>query len=157
LANTRCGSTAIGVFLGLGKIYPRIDGINEWGELPGKKVLILRNPYDRIMSGYKTLTNLDEENKLDRDRKEFFYEHSRPYLYMIQHHDFSVVLFENLLKYVPLIDSYRSNTVNVSIGTYIKNSDYSAEDLEHEYLLYKTYKSEREILDVESWNMLCER
>jgi hypothetical protein len=160
-ANTRCGSTALGVFFGINKNFSdRIHGIKEWEELPGKKVLILRNPYDRVISAYKTLLNLGEKERLDRikaQRKTFFFDHSHPYLYMIQHYDFSIVLFENLLNYVPLIDSYQSNTSNVSNGTYIKNPDYSAEDLEHEYLLYETYKSEREILDVESWNMLCER
>jgi hypothetical protein len=157
LANTRCGSTAIGIFLGLGLNHKRLDGIAEWWDLPGKKVIILRNPYDRVVSAYKTLIYLEENQKLDREPETFLAEHSGPYLHMIQPYNFSVILFETLSKYVPTFASHPTNTSNTPYGTYIKNSHYSAEDLENEYLLYETYRSEKEILDVESWNMLCER
>ena len=157
LANTRCGSTAIGVFLGLGRHYERINTIDDWIQFSGKKVIILRNPYDRVMSAVRTLNYLEEAEKLTCDAEEFFVRHSCPYLWMIQEQNFSVVLYEDLVKYVPEKDSHQTNTSNVSNETYIINSAYGPECLKYEYLLYKIYKSEREILNVESWNMLCER
>lgn len=162
LANTRCGSTATAMFFGFSLLDKYELEIEDWFEFSGKKVIILRNPYDRVMSACRTLDYLQELDRelgreLERNPQEFFVEHSLPYLHRLQKYDFSIILFEDLQKYLPAKFSYITDTNNVSTGTYIENSAYSAEDLRNEYLLYKTYKSEKDILDVDTWNKLCER
>ena len=150
MAKPRCGSTSLYNFFNIE--YNSLDNRNytEWSNSSLRKILVLRNPYDRITSAYKLLQELPFDAAT---KSEMFITHSCPYMWKIENVDFEYIDFYKLNEYIPLSDdTITTNTSNLSSKVYISNDRYNKDLVEKEYNLYKMFLSTRKEITPEEWN-----
>ena len=152
MAKSRCGSTSLYDFFNID--YNSLDARTyvEWSNSSLRKILVLRNPYDRIISAFKFLHQVP----FDAAKKsEMFITHSCPYMWKIENVDFEYIDFYKLNEYIPLSDeTITTNTSKLSSKVYISNDRYDEHLVEKEYDLYKMFLSTRKEIIPEEWNEL---
>lgn len=161
LANSRCGHTSMYKYFGMeeysleGKIT-----IFDWihSDSFSQRVVVLRNPYDRVRSALQNLKHCSEDNQLPLDDITWFYNHSWPFMGMIKHCDFKYIDFYKLQEYINFSEKTIRSKESTSQGTkiYVPNHYYSEEKLDMEFDFYNKFLSEREELSVEEWKELTQ-
>ncbi len=148
LAVTRCGHTNMYNHFGL-EPYTYSAGYTPWLQSTSKRVVVLRNPYDRVKSA-KRLCEIFEF----RDQNIAFIDHSKPYLHMLKDcQDFSIIDFYRLSEYIQREGWQSFATYSVG-GSYIPNDEYTEEDLQREYQLYCDLMNIREQMTAKEWKEL---
>ena len=157
LGPARCGSTSLYNYFNLE--YNSLDSkdIGHWkwyGEFGMKKVLILRNPYDRVSSAFKIV---DTAEKLGVDPTHFFAVHSCPYMWQLRELEFNIIDFYELNLYLDISnDTLTTNATKKSSFNYISNPIYSAEQLKQEYIDYEIILNSRHKMTVDQWKYLTQ-
>ena len=172
LANTRCGNTNMYHYFGIKPYSKSFDGFNAWSTTTSKRVVVLRNPIDRMISAIKASADstapalsievlrkvLANEYTIEsRIENSIFQVHCCPYLYEITNEPFSIIDFNRLSEYIPRkTDLHQSPTTNSNNYTdpkssYVENRYFSLAELEKEYDTYLSLLKEREQISVEEW------
>ena len=157
LGPARCGSTSLYKYFNVE--YNSLDSktIDHWkwyGEFGMTKVVILRNPYDRVASA---LNIVNYAEKLDVDPTEFFAVHSCPYMWQLRELEFQIIDFYELGKYLGVSeDTLVTNTPSNSEFKYIPNTEYSAQQLKQEYIDYVTILNTRHKMTVDQWKYITQ-
>lgn len=157
-ATHRCGSTSMYGYFGL-PLYEKIGNarfdFTYWNSLNDEsitKVLVLRNPYQRLESAINNTKYLSSDSVYsellnNKDSKMFWtLKHSKPYLHNITCEDFYVIDFDNLSKYIR--KDYFTVTTNSRTYKWQENfaKYYSKEDLDSEYTLFEKFSQRPNIL-----------
>jgi hypothetical protein len=154
LANTRCGHTSMYQYFGL-EPYTVATSIHDWYNTTSRRVLVLRNPFDRWASALK-----HRVNKPPRiTDHEWFLIHGMPYLRDLvwRYRDVSYIDFYKLGEYIPL-----------SSDSVLTHSNYSAPgsisappglripgtELHSELVAYRMFRRYSKELTVAEWQEL---
>lgn len=153
----RCGSTSMYRYFNVP--YNSLDKKTEdhwrwYGEFGKLRVLVLRNPYDRVSSAYNIIHRAEG---LGQTPEYFFGSHSCPYMWQIRDLEFVIIDFYELKSYIPVSwNTLESESKKNSSFNYIENPIYSAEVLRQEYIDYKTFLSNRSKMTIEAWKYLTQ-
>ena len=146
MANTRCGHTSMNHYFGL-KPYTGSYDIKLWYNSTSHRVMVLRNPMDRLLSAQRLNTvrrpsHLSEHEWLDR--------HSGPYLYSLawRWYSWSYIPFECLSEYIPLSGD---TTVTHSVASV---DQPVPEHMIEEMAAYETIKQIMPVLTPKQWREL---
>jgi hypothetical protein len=157
LGAARCGSSSLYNYFNLEYHSQDNETIDHWkwyGEFGMRKVIILRNPYDRVASA---LNIINYAEKMDVDPTEFFAIHSCPYMWQLRELEFQIIDFYELDMYVGISESsIVTNTHTDSAFNYIPNTLYSAQQLKQEYIDYVTILNSRHKLTVDQWKYMTQ-
>jgi hypothetical protein len=157
LGPARCGSTSLYKYFNVE--YNSLDNKNvghwKWyGEFGMTKVVILRNPYDRVSSAFNIIGTAE---KLGVDPVDFFAIHSCPYMWQLKELEFNIIDFYELDSYLGV--SENTITTNAPINSpfhYVPNPMYSAKDLKQEYIDYETILNSRHKMTVDQWKYMTQ-
>ena len=156
-AATRCGHTSVQQYFNI-KPYSQKSQIDCWINTSSKRVLVLRNPYSRVTSGFLMLQRVDSLV----DFEDNFITHTKPYIADClgtesNEIDFAYINFENLIKYIPMDYARTRQTHSHNRKQlYIYNRQYSKEHLEQEYALYQSVLRTKKEISVEEWKELTQ-
>lgn len=149
LAATRCGHTSMYRYFKIKPYSLKESLVHLWLESKSQKVLVLRNPYDRLQSAL--CHNARLKYATPDEKAESLHIHSSPFLHMIpKTTDFKIIDFYRLSEYIRLSgDTFVSNSNNVSSDeldiTPEMRQEYS------DYLYFKKYCPE---ITPEEWREL---
>lgn len=171
VAPTRCGHTSMFSYFQVeNKVQNRymteyFDGFQRENV---EKVLVIRNPYDRLKSAinYMNTQTAEDRRYIEREfglegkrANEFWLvAHSMPFMKHVIKYDFKIIKFENLASYIDI--SQKTVVTNSKCNSeeyedlYIKNFSYTEEDLKKEHTIYKDLISNRETISVTDWKNL---
>lgn len=180
LAPTKAGHTAFYDLFNKTR-YSEYRPLTEWNNSNKQKILVLRNPIERMHSAIaffkKSYTEgqpilpPDPSNRNQLLNKIFnksiplkekqteieffiFHIHCRPFLKYINTNDFKIIKFENLEEYLPRYNGVpTTNTSNTRLTSFRKNPFFTKEELLEELSIYNTF-SNKEVVDVEQWKEL---
>jgi hypothetical protein len=155
-AATRCGHTSAQQYF---NVDSRGSQIDHWNNTSSKRVLILRNPYSRVTSGFLRVQRF--KNISPEEFEEKFIIHTKPYIAncmgtAFKQIDFAYINFEHLIQYIPMDASTVQTHARNSKQIYIYNRHYSKEQLEQEYELYQNVLTNKEEISVEEWKELTQ-
>lgn len=159
LSMTRCGHTSMYEYFGL-ELYSFHETLNFWKENTDnlQRVLVVRNPYDRVVSAVKRILlcdTLDDEDSFFVSRDLFF--HCRPYMFTLVDLDFKYIDFYKLSAYIGDNITGKTtvtNSSNSSTNFYVANDYFSKDDLDLEYEKYLEILETKQELTVEEWKYL---
>jgi hypothetical protein len=156
---TRCGHTSAQRYFNV-EPYRQESQIDCWINTSSKRVLVLRNPYSRVTSGFLMLQRFDDDSFADFEDN--FIMHTKPYIADCMgtesnEIDFAYINFEKLIKYIPMDYTRTRQTHSYnSKQLYIYNRHYSKEHLEQEYALYLSVLRNKKEISVEEWKELTQ-
>ena len=150
LVNTRCGHTSMYEYFGI-EPYSRIPDIFNWISSKKRRILVLRNPIDRINSAYKNSLQFIGTGV---DPDEAFVSHSTPYLKLIRGLEFELIDFAKIDEYIPMSNKTVVTYSNNTDFQYIPNKKYTEMDVREEYELYKTIMNTKLEISVSEWKAL---
>lgn len=150
---TRCGHTSMYSYFGIEE-YSMSTDIRKWIWNPSnsKKIIVLRNPVERMLSAYNRIISTQSPGK-NND----FAGHCSPYLVNIpKQHDFYVIDFRNLGYYIPVSPKtiITGSSKSISTGFYINNSKFSKQDLKNELEAYNYFITNKQQITPEEWKEL---
>jgi hypothetical protein len=150
----RCGHTSMYSYFGIDEYSMSGTDIRQWNLRPSnsKKIIVLRNPVERMSSAYNRMLFTKSENK-DND----FENHCRPYLVHISNWlNFYVIDFRNLGFYIPVSSKtiVTESSKAISTGCYINNSKFSKQDLENELEAYNYFITNKPQITPKEWKEL---
>ena len=150
---TRCGHTSMYDHFKLPR-YSINNGLDVWITSTSRRVLVLRNPYDRIQSALKNMSVVYDRIKTPNFISESWLKtHSEPYLISIPKDlDFEIIDFYNLSMYIKLSASTLvTNSNNVDISLY---RDYPF--IDEEYSRYQYFINNRKHISPNEWKELTQ-
>ena len=157
MTQPRCGSTSMYRYFNLpfNSFDKKTEDHWRWyGEFGKLRVLVLRNPYDRVSSAYNII---ETSEKIGQTPTYFFGSHSCPYMRKIRDLEFHIIDFYELNQYLSVSDDTMvTNARKSSSFNYIENPIYSAECLKQEYIDYKTILNTRDKMSVRQWKYLTQ-
>lgn len=169
-AATRCGHTSMYDHLNLPR-YSNELNIDSWIQSFSRKILVLRNPYDRIQSATKlpltvfphefiskhvsatTNSNNSPKKTIDSIKEHWIRMHSSPYMIHISEHlEFEIIDFYNLHLYIKL-SPYTSVTDSNSVDRNLYK-DYPL--IENEYEKYRYFMTNRKQISPIEWKQITQ-
>ena len=149
----RCGHTSMYSYFGIDEWSISTD-IRKWAWNPtnSKKIIVLRNPVERMISAYNRMISTQSTNKDGNVES-----HSVPYLINIPKHiNFYVIDFRNLGYYIPVSSKtiITGSSKSISTSCYINNSKFSKQDLEKELETYNYFITNKPQIIPEEWKEL---
>ena len=167
LAAHRCGSTSMYGYFGL-PLYIKSGNtkfnFSDWNTMVDEsitKVLVLRNPYQRIQSAIKNTEYISQDSEYQEHLKnsdskfKWTIKHSEPYLHNITCEDFYIIDFDNLSRYINK-DNFTVTTNSVISEWQPEFAEYySPEDLATEYTWFEKYSHQPNIMP-SVWKNLTE-
>lgn len=151
LSMTRCGHTSMTGYFGFKPYTGEFQDISVWNNTKSRRVLVLRNPFDRLKSAIKHINNGPIINDLTRE--EWIDVHSRPYLWTISELiSFDIIPFENLADYIPVHALTRA-TYTSEVKHY--EVEYTPE-MRKEYGTYRYLRQHCNVISPEEWKELTE-
>lgn len=168
-AATRCGNTNMYHYFGFKPYSKTVDDFSAWSTSSSQRVVVLRNPIDRMISATKAVPEMLPGTTLPIDviRNKYaiepymeiaiFQAHCSPYLHKILNEPFRIINFSRLNEYIPrrtnLLQSPTTNSNNYTDpkSAYVENRYFSLAELEKEYEIYLSLLKEREQISVEEW------
>lgn len=156
LSMPRCGHTSMYEYLGL-ELYSFDETLHFWKENPYnlQRILVVRNPYDRVASAVKRMLLCDNPGSIPEPRD--FFLHCRPYMFTLVDYDFKYIDFYKLSDYIGNNITGKTvvtNSSNSSTNFYVANDYFSKDDLDLEYAKYLEMLETKEELTVEEWKYL---
>jgi hypothetical protein len=151
LSATRCGHTSMARYF---RKIPHLDigELSTWLNSSSRKILVLRNPYDRLQSA---LINAEAFpyglSNVTETKEEWIRIHSYPYLIDIpQTTPFEIIDFYRLSEYIPMSrDTITTNTSKI----HHKNITITPE-MREEYKRYRYYLTYCKQISPEEWKQL---
>ena len=147
LANTRCGHTSMYRYFGL-EPYTVTTSIHDWYNTTSRRVLVLRNPRDRLASALRHRVN----KPAGFSEHEWLLRHGSPYLRDLvwKYYSWSYIDFYKLGQYIPLsLSSERTHSnYSKSLG------DEQDTDLRSEMVGYRLIRRYSKELSVAEWQDL---
>ena len=152
-SSPRCGHTSMYSYFGIDEWSISTD-IRKcvWNSSISKKIIVLRNPVERMLSAYNRMISIGFT-----DKDSSFENHSSPYLVNIPKNlNFYVIDFRNLGYYIPVSSKtiITGSSKPISSGCYINNSKFSKQDLENELETYNYFITNRPQITPEEWKEL---
>ena len=153
LSATRCGHTSMSRYF---RKTPHMDPLGLWTWLisSSRKILVLRNPYDRLQSA---LINAEDFpyglSNITETKEEWIKVHSEPYLIDIpQTTPFEIIDFYRLSEYIPMSrDTTRTNTSKIH-----RTSITITPEMREEYKRYRYFLTYCRQISPEEWKELTE-
>lgn len=147
-ANTRCGHTSMTGYFGFKPYTDEFQDISVWNNSKSRRVLVLRNPFDRLKSAI-----LNVKSKDKKATEEYWIKtHSDPYLDKIMDVPFDVIPFENLGDYIPV---HKSTFPTHTANTKHYEVEYTPE-MRKEYEKYRYLRQHCNVITPEEWKELTE-
>lgn len=143
MANTRCGHTSMSHYFG---INPHAEKRRfwDWIESSSRRILVLRNPYDRVKSAVIT-------SEYATDKEAWIEVHSKPYLIEIPTIlSFEIIDFNRLSEYIPLS---RDTAVTNTSSVHHTEIDLTPE-MREEYIKYRYFMQHCKQVTPEEWKEL---
>ena len=125
--------------------------MKDWVESSNRRILVLRNPYDRLVSAIRHAERYPRDITKYKDYQLWIDIHSRPYLREISHLDFEIIDFTRLLEYIPISRFTRVTNTNNVLYTDI------TPELQIEYDHYIEYMANRKQITPEEWKELTKQ
>lgn len=150
---TRCGTTSMYDYFNLAR-YTGNSKLDDWINSASRRVIVLRNPYDRIESALNNLSVVySKDEKPNISRMDWFKTHSKPYLIDIPKDlEFEVIDFYNLHMYVKIsFSTLVTNSNNVDINPH-KNYPL----IKEEYDRYQYFMNNRKHISPVEWKELTQ-
>ena len=148
---TRCGHTSMYHYFGRNP-HTNPGKLGDWIESSSRKILVLRNPYDRLQSA---LINAEDFpyglTDITLTKEEWIYVHSKPYLIDIPlTTNFEIIDFYKLSDYIQMSrDTMQTNVSSVNR----RNLDITPE-MRKEYDRYRYYMEHCKQIDPLEWKEL---
>ncbi len=128
------------------KIFPNNAKFSEWMDSNKQKVVVIRNPLYRYISGVAA----DNKYKELLGKDTIYFKHTDPFLYLVADYDFKYISFENFGRYF-------------GAKKYGWESQVESEEIDQElptmvideFDLFKNILKEKEELTLDEWNDLC--
>lgn len=149
LSVTRCGHTSMYDYFGIPRYTLTGNSPFTWYNTNSIKVVVLRNPIERMYSAHKIIMEIKKESE------QRFYEHCYPYLHMLLvFSKFKIIHFKKLGNYIPFSKNTDPTYTNNETGKYIVNRFFTEADLLQECNLYQTLIDSKEEITPEEWKEL---
>jgi len=161
-AGLRCGHTSMADYLGFYPLYKHTNTIdlpifNESSSQHYRKIVVMRNHYQRIMSAYKfTYGNLGMVASNGATPEQFFNDHKNPYLVDI-YTPFEYIDFDKLADYIPMSKQTTSTFSNYRKVTpkHLSEIGYTVTDEDRqEQERYNYFKQFHRELPPDEWKTL---
>jgi len=171
---TRCGHTSMYGYFNIPVYTCVAESFNIWQTTKNLRIVVLRNPYQRLISAYKRFGC----NSIiyDEHARQQFIEHSRPFLKYIcygntmnfvhydietgqwrqNYLDFCYINFDRLSEYIPTDNRTITTNTKSESKVYVKNDVYSENDLETEYIHYENLLATKREITPEEWKELTQ-
>ena len=148
LAVTRCGHTSMTGYFGFEPYTNGHQDWNTWYYTKSRRVLVLRNPFDRLKSAILHSQNsiVTEGYTVDQ----WIDAHSRPYLHIIKRNSFEIIPFENLEDYIP-VHGMTAPTYTSEVKHY--EVEYTPV-MRKEYEIYRYLRQHCNVISPEEWKDL---
>jgi hypothetical protein len=164
--HTRCGHTSMYDYYGIPLYEDTGFKLSQWKNTSSLRVMVLRNPLDRWLSGVRYVENVDANNDFyEKDGK--FYtkqtdvlkevlmrEHTHPYELLNRNIEktipFKIIPFETLSDYIPVSD--RTTHLNIRY-THRRHVPMSA-DMREAIINYRYYRQYCEVMTPEEWKRM---
>ena len=144
----RCGHTSMTGYFGFEPYTLDHNRLIVWNKTQSRRVLVLRNPLDRLKSALLHSDAYEKYPEFTSDQWLSF--HGDPYLHRVSHTSFDIIPFENLSDYIPVHRMTRH--VNVANTTYDELKHMP--QMEYEYEKYQYYKQNNKVITPEEWKEL---
>ena len=170
-AFSRCGHTSMYEHFGL-PVYSINGKISDFANSKTKKkVLVVRNPYDRLLSAVNNSKTLKENNVSSDDYTQWTIDHSIPLLQdqRLLNLDFKIIDFYKLNRYIGVS---KVTVVTNSVGAIARKpvswlcsksiyDDYmmlyhSQEEMEREYQAYRSIMISHDEISVPEWKLMVD-
>ena len=153
LSVPRCGHTSMAHHFNQ---TPHIvnGGMSDWVKSSSRRILVLRNPYDRLQSALRNAEGFPySPSDTSYTKEEWIRVHSYPYLIHIPATtDFEIIDFYKLSEYISLsTDTHQTNSSSVH-HTKLEISP----EMRKEYALYRYYMEYCNQITPEEWKELTE-
>lgn len=166
LTNTRCGHTSMYGYYGIPVHKHTGLELEDWKNSPSIRVMVLRNPIDRWLSGIKYVEAIKDNNQFyEKDGKlytrqthepieKILFEHTYPCELLTRNLDktvpFKIIPFENLQDYIPT----SKHTTHVRVNRAHQRDVPMSADMREAISNYKYYRKYCEVIDPEEWKEL---
>ena len=148
LCMTRCGHTSMYDYFNIPRYSLNQTSFKVWWNSSSIKVLVLRNPIERMCSAYKTTELLHKD-------QEFFTSHCSPYLHFIPLDlNFKIINFDQLKKYIPFSLHTNPTHTNIKTDEYIENNLFTKKQLIEEYSRYQFFINTKDEVSSDEWKEL---
>ena len=165
---TRCGHTSMYDYFGIPLHTHTGLLLKDWKNSNSLRVMVLRNPIDRWLSGIRYVQNVEDNNNFYKKDGKFYtiqnheskdkllFEHTYPFELLNRHMKktipFKIIPFENLQDYIP-VSRY---TIHVNVEQSHHTDIPMSPDMREAIVNYKYYRQYCEVITPEEWKELTE-